>query len=141
MKNFLLLIFFAGILSCQNHEKNFDKERYEQNKERLGENEKNNPLNFLKISGRDHKNIFGKTITKASILNVATIYSYKDIRVKMLSFDNTGKVIEEHEDIIDDVIKPAATLDFKTKYRLPESADSIALSIMSATPVIDTAKK
>jgi hypothetical protein len=140
MKNFLLLIFLMNILSCQNHTKDIDKEKYEQSKQRLADNEKNNPLTFLKIFGKDHKNIFGKTVTKAEINNTATICSYKDVRVKMLSFDKAGMMIEEHEDIIPDEIKPASTFDFKTKYRLPQTVDSIALSIMSATPLIDSAK-
>ena len=44
-----------------------------------------------------------------------------------------GKMVEEHEDIIDDVIKPNSDKDFKTKYRLPKGTDSIDLSVMSAS--------
>jgi hypothetical protein len=52
----------------------------------------------------------------------------------MLCFKN-NKLVEEHEDVIEDIIKPNSTKGFKTRYRLPKGTDSIALSVMSATVV------
>jgi hypothetical protein len=42
-------------------------------------------------------------------------------------------MMEEHEDVIDAVIKPNNEKKFKTKYRLPKGTDSIHLSVMNAT--------
>jgi hypothetical protein len=44
-----------------------------------------------------------------------------------------GKMVEEREDVLDDVIKPNTDNDFKTRYRLPKGTDSIDLSVMSAS--------
>ena len=49
----------------------------------------------------------------------------------MLCFKN-NKIVEGHEDVIHDVIKPNSTMDFKTRYCLPKGTDSISLSVMNA---------
>ena len=62
------------------------------------------------------------------------------MRVKILCYHN-GIKVEEHEDVFPDLIKPGNESNFKTKYHLPKGTDSIALSVMTALPVLmDTAK-
>lgn len=58
----------------------------------------------------------------------------------MLCYKN-GSMLEEHEDLVDDIVKPNTAEDFKTKYRLPKGADSIALSVMSAAVAEEERKK
>lgn len=132
----ILNLFIAAILlcSCGSSEKKFDKQSYEEHKESLAEKEKKNPLNFLSVTGDNKKNLIGQTVIRGKISNKATVSAYKDVRIKMLCYKD-DKLVIEHEDVIDDVIKPNSTKDFKTKYRLPKGTDSIALSIMSATVV------
>jgi hypothetical protein len=119
------------LTSCGSSEKKFDSQSYEQHKESLAEKEKKNPLAFLRVAGDDKKNIIGQTVVRGKISNKATISSYKDVRIKMLCYKD-NKVVVEHEDVIDDMIKPNSTDNFKIKYRLPKGTDSIALSVMSA---------
>jgi hypothetical protein len=132
----ILILFVAAIflLSCSGSAKKFDEQSYEQYKENLASKEKKNPLTFLSVAGDNKKNLIGQTVIRGKISNKATISSYKDVRVKMLCYRN-NKLVEEHEDVIDDVIKPGSTKDFKTRYRLPRGTDSISLSVMSATIV------
>lgn len=144
MKYFLFLFLCSTLFYACGNSEHFDKQTYDQNKESLSDKEKNSPLSFLKVSGQDRKNLFGlgrETVVNGTITNTATVCSYKDVRVKMLCYDN-GKMVEEHEDVIEDVVKPSSTKDFKTRYRLPKGTDSIALSIMSATtiPVVSEKK-
>ena len=120
------------LVSCSGSEKKFDAQSYEQHKENLAGKEKKNPLTFLSVTGDDKKNIIGQTVVRGKISNKATISSYKDVRIKMLCYKD-NKIIVEHEDVIDDVIKPNSTNNFKIKYRLPKGTDSIALSVMSAS--------
>jgi len=132
----ILSLFVAAIfsLSCGGSNKKFDEQSYEQHKESLASREKKNPLSFLSVEGDNKKNLIGQTVIRGKISNKATISSYKDVRIKMLCYKN-DKLAEEHEDVIDDVIKPNSTTNFKTRYRLPKGTDSIALSVMSATVV------
>jgi len=98
----------------------------------MKQKEKKHPLQFLHVEGDNKKNIIGQTVIHGTIYNKATIASYKDVRIKMLCYKD-GKMVEEHEDVLDDVIKPNTDNDFKTRYRLPKGTDSIDLSVMSAS--------
>ena len=133
MKYFFCLYAVILLLSsCAGSEKKLDEETYTEQKESLEVTEKKHPLKFLSVRGDDKKNIIGQTVVRGSIHNKATVVAYKDVRIKMLCYKD-GKMVEEHEDVIDEVIKPGTEKDFKTKYRLPKGTDSIYLSVMSAT--------
>lgn len=99
----------------------------------LVKQEKENPISFLKVYASDKKNMWGGTVVKGVISNTATVCSYSNIRIKMLSYNEEGKMLEEHEDVVNGPIKPNASKDFKLRYHLPRSTDSVAISIMSTS--------
>ncbi len=134
LKQFFFATFLCTLLSCSNNtmtEK--DVMAYNKQKQSLLDEEKRKPLSFLKVYASNRKNIWGSTVVKGSISNTATVCSYQDIRLKLLSFDKTGKSLEEHEDVIDGTVKPNASKDFKLRYHLPKSTDSVSVSVISAT--------
>ncbi len=139
MKYFFSILVLIFFFSCGSSEIQSEAETYEKAKESLSDKEKNNPLKFLNVTGDDKKNLIGQTVISGTVINSATVIAYKDIRIKMLSYKD-GKMVEEHEDVIDDIVKPGSTKSFKTRYRLPKGTDSIALSVMSAA-VADNEKK
>jgi hypothetical protein len=130
------LIFFASIIcfiaSCKSDPSTIDTKAYESQKQSLADKEKTKPLAFLHVKSEYHKNWIGQTVVSGTITNTATVSSYKDVRLKMLCYDKLNKMVEEHEDVLDAIIKPNTSRDFKLRYRLPRTTDSIALSIMSA---------
>ncbi len=118
----------------------FDTKAYTENKASLAQNEQSHPQEFLKIFADDKKNLFGATVVKGKVVNNAFVCGYRNTRIKMLCFKNNIRV-EEHEDILADIIKPGNYKNFKTKYHLPKGTDSIALIVMNAEPVLlDTIK-
>jgi hypothetical protein len=129
-----LIILIGG--SCGANAEKTDEKTYAEQKESLEQKEKKHPLQFLEVKGDNKKNILGQTVIHGTIYNKATIASYKDVRIKMLCYKD-GKMIEEHEDVINDIIKPNSDNNFKTKYRLSKGTDSINLSVMSAS-IVDT---
>lgn len=124
---FTILLF----LSCGSSENKLDEQSYTEQKQSLEQKEKKHPLQFLSVQGDDKKNLIGQTVVRGTVYNKATVVSYKSVRVKMLCYKE-GKMIEEHEDIVGEIIRPNSEQGFKTKYRLPKGTDSIDLSIMSA---------
>lgn len=129
---FLLATFCVVILfSCK---QKFDNNTYEENKVSLAQRESDNPQQFLKLSSDNKKNIFGATVIKGKIVNTASVAVYKNTRIKTLCFKN-GIRVEEHEDVMPDIIKPGNVKNFKIKYHLPKGTDSLALSIISADTV------
>lgn len=133
VKMFPLLLCL--ISACSNTSGDAAVNQYDQQKEQLERQEHNQPLSFLSVASNDKKNWLGKTVVKGKVANTASVSSYKDVRIKLLSYHKDGRMLEEHEDVIGGVIKPNTSKDFKLRYRLPKGADSIALSIMSATVV------
>ncbi|MEP6683405.1 MAG: hypothetical protein ABJA35_09095 [Parafilimonas sp.] len=131
MKYVFVFATFLIFFSCK---EKFDSKTYQQNKQSLAQREVTHPEQFLKISADDKKNLFGTTIVKGKIVNTASVAAYKNARVKMLCYKN-GIRVEEHEDVVTEIIKPGTVKNFKTKYHLPKGTDSLALFIMSADTV------
>ena len=129
-----LLIFSAA--SCK---EKFDSKTYEENKESLADREKTHPEQFIRVSADDKKNLFGATVIKGKLVNTASVCWYKNTRIKMLCYKD-GVRVEEHEDVIPEVIKPGTVKNFRTRYHLPKGTDSLALSVMAADAVHDTLK-
>ena len=131
MKRFTLICCTAVVLASCGGNNATAEEDYTTHKESLQETETKHPLRFLKVTGDDKKNLVGQTVIRGTITNTATIVPYRDVRVKMLCYKD-GRQVEEHEDVIPDIIAPGQSQSFKTRYRLPRGTDSIALSVMSA---------
>jgi len=132
------------VASCANKDTKIDSKAYQKTKENLADKEKDNPTGFLTITAKDKRSLFGigrQTIVKGTIKNIASVVTYKDVRVKMLCFDKDGNRLEEHEDVMDDIIAPGASANYRIHYKLPKATDSLALSIMSATALTPEVKK
>ena len=136
MKYFFPVLLLMLGAACGSNKEKTAAQNYEQAKESLEDRETKNPLKFLSVTGDDKKNLIGQTVVRGNITNLATVIAYKDVRIKMLCYKD-GRMAEEHEDVIKDIIKPASTKDFKIKYRLPKGTDSIALSVMSALAAVE----
>ena len=137
MRLAFIILFIVSIVSCK---QKFNSKTYEENKQSLADREKEHPEQFIRISSDDKKNLFGATVIKGRLVNTASVCWYKNTRVKTLCYKN-GVRVEEHEDVIADVIKPGNVKNFRTRYHLPKGTDSLALSIMSADVISDTAAK
>ena len=109
-----------------------EKDKYEQTKETLEETEKKNPVRFLTVEGKDHRNLLRQTVIKGTITNKATVARYKDIDVELAFYSKTGALLEKDHEVIYETISPGTTADFKTKYYAPKGTDSIALKIIAA---------
>jgi hypothetical protein len=128
-KNLIYVILIILVVACNN--KTPDIGEYEVQKKSLADVEKENPLQFIVIEGEWKRHLLGRTVVRGVLINKATLCSFKNLRLQQIAFAN-GKQVEEHEDVIDDVIKPGENVPFKTRYKLPKGADSVALFVMSA---------
>lgn len=128
MKYLLVITCIITAFSCK---EKFDTKTYEENKVSLAQRESKHPEQFIKLSSDDKKNLFGTTVIKGTIVNTASVAAYKNTRIKMLCYNN-GIRVEEHEDVMPDIIKPGSSKSFKIKYHFPKGTDSLALSVMGA---------
>lgn len=131
MMNYLSIACCLLLFSCSNKEQTAQDDAYRQSRETIVAKEEKNPLDFLKVTSADKKNVFGKTVVKGVIINEASIVSYQNVRIRLLSFRQT-KMVEEHEDVISGMIPPGGQNKFTIRYRLPKGTDSLDISVMSA---------
>jgi hypothetical protein len=138
MKQILIAVMLCCIISCQQNDKEakFNAHTYQEQKISLAGRERQNPKEFLKLFGDDHRNIWGKTVFKGTIKNTATIAVFKDVRVKLLYYKK-GSLVANHEEFFNDDITPNDSFDFKAKYKTPRGTDSVAAYIMSAKAVLN----
>lgn len=128
------LAFCVFVFACKEEkkEKKFNEKTYEENKESLGDKEKNNPARFLKIDNRDRKNLIGQTVVIGHLTNNATVCTYKDVELKLSFYSKTGVKLDEGIETVYETIAPGEKVKFKTKYFTPKGTDSVAIQVLKA---------
>jgi hypothetical protein len=132
---FSILLLSLLFFSCKNNDAKSEEKVYKQEKESLYNKEKKSPAKFLKVTGDFHRNLFGRSVVKATITNNATVCTYKNIRVKMLFYDKNNNLFENHEEVMNENVSPGETNDLKFRFKPQKKIDSASFSIMSAVPV------
>ena len=127
-----LFVFPLALLACNSANNQRPPARYEEKKASLEEIERDSPLKFLKVTGSHHGNLINQTVVEGEITNKATLVSYKNIQVQVSFHDKDGTVLEKQKEILDDVVKPGATNDFKIKTSHIKGANSVTLDIIGA---------
>jgi hypothetical protein len=139
MKRSIILLFaFSSIaFSCNSDAKkaSTEKEVYEKTKESLLEKEEKNPQNFLLVDGHDKQNLFGQTVIKGTLTNKATVAVFKDVDINLSFYSKTHALLETDKETVFEVLHPAESKNFKTKYFAPKGTDSVALSVLGAKVV------
>src|SRR3982074_870418 len=128
----LCFLLIAVLTSCQSkdNKKEEAKSSYEASKANLLEKEKSNPANFLTVTGHDKHNLIGQMVVKGTIVNKATVASFKDIDIKLEFYSKTGTLLETDHETVYEVIAPGESQNFKTKYFAPKGSDSVALQVV-----------
>lgn len=129
------IFFIAAIMlliSCGSAEKKFDNKTYEETKVSLEEKEKKNPEQFLVATSLDKKNIIGQKVIRITIQNKASVCTYKDVKVRISFFSETGTRLTEEEETIYKSILPNSSIKHKTKYFAPKGTDDVRVTVVDA---------
>jgi hypothetical protein len=132
MTRLLPVLTFMFLVSCGSAENKFDTQNYEKTKETLEEKEKKNPQQFLVASSSDKKNIIGQKVIRITIKNTATVCTYKDVKVRISFFSETGTRLEEDDEVIYKAIAPGDDITHKTKYFAPKGTDDVRVTVIDA---------
>ena len=133
MKSIIILAFFSILFAaCDSANNQHPSTQYEEKKISLKETETASPLKFLKVKGSFRNNLVNQTIVEGEIANNATLVSYQDIQLQIIFRDKEGAVIEKQKQVLDDVIKPNSTNDFKIKTHHISRANSVSVDIVGA---------
>jgi len=128
----IMSLVFTACGSNQKEAETKAKDKYEQTKETLEQTEKKSPKRFLTVDGNDRKNLIGQRVIKGTVINKATVASYKDVDIELSFFSKTGALLEKDHEVIYETIAPGGKSSFKTKYFAPKGTDSVAMKIVGA---------
>jgi hypothetical protein len=134
----MAIFFLSMFASCNLAEKNKEekkKQSYEASKKTIEEIERESPLKFVSVVGKDKKNIIGQTVVKGTIINKATTVAYKNFSIRVSFYSKTGTLLEEDEETIMEQVGPGDEVEFKSKFFAPKDAEEVKLKVVSAKAV------
>ncbi len=122
------------LAACKSGEQKAKEEKavYEKQKASLADREKEQPKDFITVSGHDRRNLIGQTVVKIKLVSKAAVAVYKDVEVELAFFSKTGTLLEKDTEIVYETLPPGSDTHFKTKYFAPKGTDSVALKVLSA---------
>ena len=133
MKQIITIIFLSVLFfSCNSANNQHPSAQYEQKKASLGEMEQGSPLRFLKVKGSYHGNLLNQTIVEGEVINKATLTAYKNVKLLIIFRDKEGTIIEKDKELLDDIMKPNTSTDFKIKTRHVKGISSASFDIIDA---------
>jgi len=131
--NIALLIFFSILfVACNSQNEVKENESYKETKNSLLKKEEKNPPAFIAVQGSSKKNIVGQTVVKGTLVNKASVATFKDVDIKLSFYSKTKALLETDKETIFEILNPGESQDFKTKYFAPKGTDSVGLQVLSA---------
>ncbi|MGN6196417.1 MAG: hypothetical protein ACTHOB_15865, partial [Ginsengibacter sp.] len=104
MKKFCSILCILSVIlsSCNDSDSSAksEKESYQITKEQLLKKEQKDPAAFLVVSGKNKKNIVGQTVIKGTVVNKASVATFKDVDIKLSFFSKTKALLETDKETI-----------------------------------------
>ena len=128
----LTLLSSLFLFACTSDNPVKERESYNATKNSLLQKEEKNPAAFIIVKGNSRKNIVGQTVVRGSLINKASVATYKDVNLQLTFYSKTKSLLETDKETIYQILNPGETNDFKTKYFAPKGTDSVGLKVLGA---------
>ena len=134
MKIKIALAFFSAVflLACNSDDAAKQNESYKETKTSLLKKEEKDPAAFIIVKGNSKKNIVGQTLVKGTLVNKASVATFKDVDIKLTFYSKTKALLETDRETIYQILNPGESQQFKTKYFAPKGTDSVGLKVLGA---------
>ena len=134
MKIKIALAFFSAVflLACNSDDAAKQNENYKKTKTSLLKKEEKDPAAFIIVKGNSKKNIVGQTLVKGTLVNKASVATFKDVDIKLTFYSKTKALLETDRETIYQILNPGESQQFKTKYFAPKGTDSVGLKVLGA---------
>ena len=129
------LLCLTLLMACNTGNAVKEKESYNATKNTLLRKEEKDPPAFITVTGDSKKNIVGQTVVKGTLVNRASVATYKDVQIRLDFYSKTKALLETDNETIFEIINPGESQDFKTKYFAPKGTDSVGLKVLGAKVV------
>jgi hypothetical protein len=111
---------------------NFSPADYQEQKLTIEEQEKQNPLRFLSSRGEYRKNLFGRFVLDGTIINSATVATYKDVVIEISFYSKTETLLGTKQHSFYEYYPPGSTKTFQLKVEDYEGAATIGWEVVRA---------
>lgn len=101
-------------------------------KTELEQKEANNPLQYLIVHGKMHKNLLGKKIIKGSITNFASVASYKSLQMAVIFLSNNETELQTQQFFVNDFVTPNNKISFRSVFVAPPETAGFRIKVLSA---------
>lgn len=128
----LTLLSSLFLVACNSDNPAKEKESYNATKNSLLRKEEKNPASFIVVKGNSKKNIVGQTVVKGTLVNKASVATYKDVNLQLTFYSKTKALLETDKETIFEILNPGESNGFKTKYFAPKGTDSVGLEVLGA---------
>ena len=99
----------------------------------LEQKEASNPLEYLSVHGKMHKNLIGRKIIKGSISNMASIASYKNMEMAITFLSGTQTELQTQQFFVNDFVTPNNAISFRNVFNAPAETEGFRIKVLSAT--------
>lgn len=124
------LLFFA--CHTNSSPENYSASGYQKQKLSLEQQEKQDPLRFISSKGTYRKNVFGRFVLDGTIINTATIATYKDVVLEIKFYSQTETLLSTKQHTFYEYYPPGSTKIFQLKLDGDEGAAKIGWEVVGA---------
>lgn len=98
----------------------------------VAQKETANPVSYLIVHGKMHKNLIGKKIIKGSITSLASLVTYKNMEmaITFLSADQTE--LQTQQFYVNDIVSPNNVITFRNVFNAPSATEGFKVKVLSA---------
>ncbi len=132
---YILLLTIFTACDSNNQYNVSDENNYKEQTQNIKEVELKNPTQFISVTGKEKKNLLGKTVVNGIIYNRAKMAEFQDVELKMKFYSKTGALLEENVETVYEKISPGGSVKFKTKIYAHKGIDSLQIEVMGAKGV------
>ncbi len=129
----LVVFFIVDKLNQSSSNYNDSSDNYEERVKSVEEIERENPLDFLSVTGNYSENFWGDKIKiQCDVTNNATVAVYKDVVIKFSYYSKSETLLGTETETIYEVFEPNKTKSFNFKIPNYENTSSLGCDIQSA---------
>lgn len=101
----------------------------------LAQKEIANPLQYLSVHGKMHKNLLGKKIIRGTITNMASVVSYKDLQMAVIFLSKNDTELQTQQFFVNDLVTANNKITFRSVFAAPAETVAFRIKVLIATPM------
>lgn len=98
----------------------------------LQQKEAANPMQYLSVHGKMHRNLVGKKIIKGTITNLASLSGYKNMEMAITFLSGNHTELQTQLFYVNDIVAPNGAIAFRNVFNAPAETAGFQIKVISA---------